>query len=252
MKIDPIHQFNIEPLFTIGHIGKHTIAFTNSSLYMFIAVAVISLLMIGGMARGQLVPGRLQSIAEISYEFVANMIRGNTGAEGMKFFPLIFSLFMFICISNLIGIIPFTFTVSSHIIVTAALAILVWCTVLIYGLYKNGLKFFSIFVPSGVPIYILPLVMFIEILSFFFVRPVSHALRLFANMLAGHIALKVFAGFVAMLGVSLGAIGWVGGLAPLALTVALTALELLVAFLQAYVFAILTCIYLNDAIHPGH
>jgi F-type H+-transporting ATPase subunit a len=252
MKIDPIHQFNIEPLFTIGHIGKHTIAFTNSSLYMFIAVAVISLLMIGGMARGQLVPGRLQSIAEISYEFVANMIRGNTGAEGMKFFPLIFSLFMFICISNLIGIIPYTFTVSSHIIVTAALAILVWCTVLIYGLYKNGLKFFNLFVPSGVPIYILPLVMFIEILSFFFVRPVSHALRLFANMLAGHIALKVFAGFVAMLGVSLGAIGWVGGLAPLALTVALTALELLVAFLQAYVFAILTCIYLNDAIHPGH
>jgi F-type H+-transporting ATPase subunit a len=252
MKIDPIHQFNIEPLFTIGHIGKHAIAFTNSSLYMFIAVAVTSLLMIGGMARGQLIPGRLQSIAEISYEFVANMIRGNTGAEGMKFFPLIFSLFMFICISNLIGIVPYTFTVSSHIIVTAALAILVWCTVLIYGLYKNGLKFFSIFVPSGVPIYILPLVMFIEILSFFFVRPVSHALRLFANMLAGHIALKVFAGFVAMLGVSLGAIGWVGGLAPLALTVALTALELLVAFLQAYVFAILTCIYLNDAIHPGH
>ena len=252
MKIDPIHQFNIEPLFTIGHIGNHTIAFTNSTLYMFIAVAVISLLMIGGMARGQLIPGRLQSIAEISYEFVANMIRGNTGAEGMKFFPLIFSLFMFICISNLIGIIPYTFTVSSHIIVTAALAILVWCTVLIYGLYKNGLKFFSIFVPSGVPIYILPLVMFIEILSFFFVRPVSHALRLFANMLAGHIALKVFAGFVAMLGVSLGAIGWVGGVMPLALTVALTALELLVAFLQAYVFAILTCIYLNDAIHPGH
>jgi len=250
MKIDPIHQFNIEPLFTIGHIGNQTIAFTNSSLYMFIAVAVISLLM---LASGrQLIPGRVQSIAEISYEFVAGMIRSNTGAEGMKFFPLIFSLFMFICVSNIVGIIPYTFTVSSHIIVTAALAILVWCTVLIYGLYKNGLKFFKIFVPSGVPVYILPLVMFIEILSFFFVRPVSHALRLFANMLAGHIALKVFAGFVAMLGVSLGAIGWVGGIAPLALTTALTALELLVAFLQAYVFAILTCIYLNDAIHPGH
>jgi len=250
MKIDPIHQFNIEPLFTIGHIGNQTIAFTNSSLYMFLAVAVISLLM---LASGrQLVPGRIQSVAEMSYEFVAGMIRGNVGAEGMKFFPLVFSLFMFICVSNLVGIIPYTFTVSSHIIVTAALAVLVWCTVLIYGVYKNGLKFFKIFVPSGVPIYILPLVMFIEILSFFFVRPVSHALRLFANMLAGHIALKVFAGFVAMLGVSLGALGWAGGLAPLALTVALTALELLVAFLQAYVFAILTCIYLNDAIHPGH
>ena len=252
MKIDPIHQFNIEPLFTIGHIGNHTIAFTNSSLYMFFSVAVISLLMIGGMARGQLVPGRLQSIAELSYEFVASTIRSTAGSEGMKFFPLVFSLFMFICVSNLVGIIPYTFTVSSHIIVTAALALLVWLTVLIYGVYKNGLKFFKLFVPSGVPIFVLPLVVFIEILSFFFVKPVSHSLRLFANMLAGHIALKVFAGFVAMLGVSLGAIGWVGGIAPLALTVALTALELLVAFLQAYVFAMLACIYLNDAIHPGH
>jgi F-type H+-transporting ATPase subunit a len=252
MKIDPIHQFNIEPLFTIGHIGNQTIAFTNSSAYMFASVALISILMIGGVAGRQLVPGRFQSIAEISYEFVAGMIRSNVGSEGMKFFPLIFSLFMFVCVSNLVGIIPYTFTVSSHLIVTAALALLVWCTVLIYGLYKNGLKFFKIFVPSGVPVYILPLVMFIEILSFFFVRPVSHSLRLFANMLAGHIALKVFAGFVAMLGVSLGALGWAGGMAPLALTVALTALELLVAFLQAYVFAILACIYLNDAIHPGH
>jgi F-type H+-transporting ATPase subunit a len=250
MKIDPIHQFNIEPLFTIGHIGNQTIAFTNSSFYMFLAVAVISVLMIGGVARRQLVPGRFQSMAEITYEFVATTIRSTAGSEGMKFFPLIFSLFMFICVSNLVGIIPYTFTISSHIIVTAALALLVFFTVLIYGLYKNGLKFFRIFVPS-VPIYILPLVMFIEILTFF-LRPVSHSVRLFANMLAGHIALKVFAGFVAMLGTSLGAIGWIGGVFPLGLTVALTALELLVAFLQAYVFAILTCIYLNDAIHPGH
>jgi len=252
MVIDPIHQFKIEPLFTIGHIGNQTIAFTNSSLYMFLTVAMISILMIGGMAGRQLVPGRFQSIAEITYEFVASTIRSNAGAEGMKFFPLVFSLFMFICVSNVVGIIPYAFTISSHIIVTAALALLVWCTVLIYGLYKNGLKFFKIFVPSGVPVYILPVVVFIEVLSFFFVKPVSHSLRLFANMLAGHIALKVFAGFVAMLGVSLGAIGWVGGMLPLGLTVALTALELLVAFLQAYVFAILTCIYLNDAIHPGH
>jgi F-type H+-transporting ATPase subunit a len=250
MKIDPIHQFNIEPLFTIGHIGNHTIAFTNSSLYMFITVAVISLLMIGGMARGQLVPGRLQSIAEISYEFVATTIRSTAGSEGMKFFPLIFSLFMFICISNLIGIVPYTFTVSSHIIVTAALAFLVFFTVLIYGFYKNGLKFFKIFVPSGVPIYILPLVMFIEILSFF-LRPVSHSVRLFANMLAGHIALKVFAGFITLLA-GFGIAGWVGAVLPLGMVIALTALELLVAFLQAYVFTILTCIYLNDAIHPGH
>jgi F-type H+-transporting ATPase subunit a len=163
----------------------------------------------------------------------------------------VFSLFMFICISNLVGIIPYTFTISSHIIVTATLALLVFFIVLFYGLYKNGLKFFNIFVPSGIPIFILPLVVFIEIFSFF-LKPISHSVRLFANMLAGHIALKVFAGFVAMLGFSLGAIGWIGGIAPLALTVALTALELLVACLQAYVFAILTCIYLNDAIHPGH
>jgi len=249
MKIDPIHQFNIEPIFTLGHIGKHTIAITNSTIYMFVAVAIIGLLM---LASGrQLIPGRLQSMAEIAYEFVTSMIRSTAGTEGLKFFPLIFSLFMFICVSNLVGIIPYTFTVSSHIIVTAALAILVWLTVLIYGLYKNGLKFFKLFVPSGVPVYILPLVVFIEVISFF-LKPVSHSVRLFANMLAGHIALKVFAGFVAMLGVSLGALGWVGGIAPLALTVALTALELLVAFLQAYVFAMLACIYLNDAIHPGH
>jgi F-type H+-transporting ATPase subunit a len=251
MTIEPIHQFNIDNLFTIGHIGDQTIAFTNSSAYMFLSVAVISLLMIGGVAGRQLVPGRIQSMAELSYEFVANTIRSNAGAEGMKFFPLVFSLFMFILVSNIIGIIPYAFTVASHIIITATLALLVFFTVLIYGLYRNGVKFFKLFVPSGIPIYILPLVVLIEIISFLS-RPISHSVRLFANMLAGHITLKVFAGFVALLGTSLGAIGWLGGILPLALTVALTALELLVAFLQAYVFAILTCIYLNDAIHPGH
>ena len=248
--IDPIHQFNIEKIFTIGHIGNQEIAFTNSSAYMFISVALISLLMIGGVAGRQLVPGRFQSMAELSYEFVANTIRSSAGAEGMKFFPLVFSLFMFIMVSNMIGIIPYTFTVSSHLIVTAALALLVFFTVLFYGLYKNGLKFFKLFVPSGVPIYILPLVVLIEVISFF-LKPVSHSVRLFANMLAGHIALKVFASFVGMLG-ALGILGWAGAVLPLGLTIALTALELLVAFLQAYVFAILTCIYLNDAIHPGH
>jgi F-type H+-transporting ATPase subunit a len=248
MAADPIHQFQINKLFTIGHIGGQEIAFTNSSAYMFLSVAVISLLMIG--AGRQLVPGRFQSVAELSYEFVANTIRSTAGAEGMKFFPLVFSLFMFICISNVIGIIPYTFTVSSHLIVTAALALLVFFIVLFYGLYKNGLKFFKLFVPSGVPIYILPLVVFIEVISFF-LKPVSHSVRLFANMLAGHIALKVFASFIGMLG-ALGFIGWVGAVLPLGLTIALTALEILVAFLQAYVFTILTCIYLNDAIHPGH
>jgi F-type H+-transporting ATPase subunit a len=252
MAVDPIHQFQITKLFTIGHIAGREIAFTNSSAYMLGSVAVISLLMIGGTRRRQLVPGRIQSVAELIYEFVASLIRGNVGPEGMKFFPLVFSLFTFIMVSNVIGIIPYAFTVSSHLIVTAALALLVFLIVLFYGLYKNGLKFFfKLFMPSGVPIYILPLVLLIEILGFFFVKPVSHALRLFANMLAGHIALKVFASFVGMLG-TLGLFGWIGAIFPLGLTVALTALELLVAFLQAYVFAILTCIYLNDAIHPGH
>jgi len=249
MTLDPIHQFNIDNIFKIGRIAERDIYFTNSSIYMLVTVAVISLLMIG--AGRQLVPGRFQAMAEVCYEFVANMVRSNAGADGMKFFPLVFSLFMFILVSNVIGIIPYTFTVSSHIIVTASLALLVFATVIIYGFYRNGMKFLKIFVPSGIPIYILPLVVAIEIISFL-TRPLSHSVRLFANMLAGHITLKVFAGFVALLGTSLGAIGWIGGILPLTLTVALTALELLVAFLQAYVFAILTCIYLNDAIHPGH
>jgi F-type H+-transporting ATPase subunit a len=248
--IDPIEQFDIDKIFTIGHLGNQEIAFTNSSAYMFGSVALISLLMIGGVAGRQLVPGRVQSMAELSYEFVANTIRSTAGKEGMKFFPLVFSLFMFIMVSNMIGIIPYAFTVSSHIIVTASLALLVFCTVLVYGFYKNGLKFFKLFVPSGIPIVILPLVVMIEVISFLS-RPISHSVRLFANMLAGHITLKVFASFVTMLG-AMGIAGSVGAVLPLGLTVALTALELLVAFLQAYVFTILTCIYINDAIHPGH
>jgi F-type H+-transporting ATPase subunit a len=150
----------------------------------------------------------------------------------------------------MIGLIPYTFTVTSHIIVTASLALLVFFTVIIYGIYRNGIRFLKLFVPSGIPIYILPLIVFIELLSFLS-RPISHSVRLFANMLAGHITLKVFAGFITMLG-GFGIAGWVGAVLPLGLTVALTALEMLVAFLQAYVFTILTCIYLNDAIHPGH
>jgi F-type H+-transporting ATPase subunit a len=246
--MDPIHQFNIHKIFTIGHIGNQEIAFTNSSAYMMLAVAVIGLLMIA--TSRNLVPGRLQSVAEISYEFVANTIRSTAGAEGMKFFPLIFSLFMFIAVSNMIGIIPYTFTVASHLIITAALALLVFFIVLIYGFWKNGLKFFKLFVPSGIPVFILPLVVFIEVFSFF-LRPVSHSVRLFANMLAGHIALKVFASFVPLLA-ALGIAGYFGAVLPLGMVIALTALELLVAFLQAYVFTILTCIYINDAIHPGH
>jgi F-type H+-transporting ATPase subunit a len=246
--VDPIEQFHIEKLFTIGHIGNQEIAFTNSSAYMLGAVALISLLMLGSGRR--LVPGRIQSVAEIAYEFVANTIRSTAGKEGMKFFPLIFSLFMLITVSNIVGVIPYNFTIASHIIVTAALAFLVFFTVLIYGFYKNGLKFLKLFVPSGIPIFILPLVVFIEIFSFF-LRPISHSVRLFANMLAGHIALAVFASFIPLLA-GFGIVGYFGAILPLGMVIALTALELLVAFLQAYVFTILTCIYINDAIHPGH
>jgi F-type H+-transporting ATPase subunit a len=247
---DPIHQFQLKHFFTLGHIGPYEIVFTNSSLFMLIALVLTAALMLIPTRRRSLVPGRAQSVAEISYESVANTIRSTAGKEGMKFFPLVFSIFMFVLTVNLLGLLPYGFTVTSHIIVTVALALLVFFTVIIYGFWKNGLRFFKLFVPSGIPIYILPLVTAIEIMSFLS-RPVSHSVRLFANMLAGHITLKVFAGFITMLG-AFGVAGWIGALVPLGLTVSLSALELLVAALQAYVFAILTCIYLNDAIHPGH
>ena len=249
--MDPIHQFEIVNLFPLGKLGNAEIAFTNSAAFMLIAVFGLTLFLIAGTAGGKAVPTRLQSAVELTYEFVANMLRSTAGHEGMRFFPFVFTIFTFVLCMNMIGLIPYAFTVTSHIIVTASLAITVFLTVLIYGLWRNGLHFFNLFVPKGVPIYILPLIVFIEILSFIS-RPISHGVRLFANMLAGHIALKVFAGFIILLGGALGAIGWVSGVLPFAMVVALTALEMLVAFLQAYVFAILTCIYLNDAIHPGH
>jgi F-type H+-transporting ATPase subunit a len=248
--MDPIHQFQIKNILTFGHIGGVEIALTNSALFMFTALALISLLMLGATGPRALVPGRMQAIAEMSYEFVATTLRSSAGVEGMRFFPLVFTIFMFVLTVNLVGIIPYSFTVTSHIIITISLALLVFFTVIVYGFWRNGLHFFKLFVPSGIPIYILPLVSFIEVLSFVS-RPISHSVRLFANMLAGHITLKVFGGFVVMLG-SAGALGWFGATLPLAMIVILTALELLVAFLQAYVFAILTCIYLNDALHPGH
>jgi F-type H+-transporting ATPase subunit a len=201
------------------------------------------------MRNGSLVPGRLQSLAEMSYEFVADTVRSSAGEEGMRFFPFVFSLFMFILILNLFGMVPYGFTVTSHIIITFALAALVIGTVIVYGLMKHGTHFFGLFVPSGVPAWLLPLLVAIEVISFIS-RPLSLSVRLFANMLAGHIALKIFAGFVATL-LTAGVWSILSPL-PLALTVALTALELLVAVLQAYVFAVLTSIYLNDALHPGH
>src|SRR6266702_3498655 len=248
--MDPIHQFEIKNLFPIARIGGIEIAFTNSALFMLIGLLLILLLMLGATSSRALVPGRMQAVAEMSYEFVATTLRSTAGTEGMKFFPLVFSLFMFVLTVNVIGLIPYTFAVTAQIVVTVSLALLVFFTVIVYGFWKHGLHFFRLFVPSGIPIYILPLVTFIEVLSFLS-RPVSHSVRLLANMLAGHITLKVFGGFVVMLG-SLGFVGWLGAVLPLGLTVALTALELLVAVLQAYVFAILTCIYLSEAIHAGH
>jgi len=248
---DPIHQFRVVDLFPVAHIGHTDIAFTNSALMMLIAVFGLTAFMVGATAKKSLVPSRLQSAAELTYEFVATTIRGTAGTEGMRFFPFVFTIFVFVLTLNMLGLIPYSFTVTSHIIVTAALAITVFLTVLIYGLKLHGLHFFNLFVPKGVPIYILPLIVFIEVLSFIS-RPISHSVRLFANMLAGHITLQVFAGFIILMGSAMGAIGWLGGILPFAMIVILMALETLVAFLQAYVFAILTCIYLNDAIHPGH
>jgi F-type H+-transporting ATPase subunit a len=248
---DPIHQFQIVEYFPIAKIGGADIAFTNSAAHMAVAVAGITLFLVGATASRSMVPGRMQSAAELLYEFVATTIRSTAGSEGMRFFPFVFSIFAFVLTVNMMGLIPYSFTVTSHIIITAALAITVFLTVLFYGLYRHGLHFFNLFVPKGVPIYILPLIVGIEVLSFIS-RPISHSVRLFANMLAGHITLKVFAGFIVLMGSALGAVGWAGAVLPFGMIVILMALETLVAFLQAYVFAILTCIYLNDAIHPGH
>ncbi|MDJ0930300.1 F0F1 ATP synthase subunit A [Breoghania sp.] len=249
MSNDPIHQFHIVNLFPV-EIGGVDFSFTNSSLFMVATVAVTTVfLMMATSGRG-LVPGRWQSVAEMCYEFVANMLRSSTGTDGMRFFPFVFSIFMFVLIGNLFGMFPYFFTITSHIIVTFALAMIVIMTVVIYGVMRNGLRFLNVFVPADVPPLLLILVTPIEIISFLS-RPVSLSVRLFANMLAGHITLKVFAGFVVSLG-SLGPLGVAGAVLPLAMAIALTALELLVAFLQAYVFAVLTCMYLNEALHPSH
>ncbi len=249
MANDPIHQFQIQKLFPI-EVGGMDFSFTNSSLFMVATVAAASAFLIFTTSGRGLVPSRLQSISEMAYEFVAGMLRSSAGTEGMRFFPLVFSLFMFVLVANLFGMFPYFFTITSHIIVTFALAMLVILTVTLYGFMRHGMKFLGLFVPSGVPGALIPIVAPIEVISFLS-RPVSLSVRLFANMLAGHITLKVFAGFVVSLS-AMGAVGVAGAILPLGMTVALTALEFLVAFLQAYVFTVLTCMYLNDAIHPSH
>ena len=246
-KVDPIHQFAITDVFSTGEGG---FALTNSALFMVLTVGLIIIYLLGSTASRSVVPSRAQVVSELLYDFVANMVRGAAGSEGMKFFPFVFSLFMFVLVANMFGMIPFFFTVTSHIIVTFALAMMVFLVVIGYGIYRNGFKFFKLFVPAGVPAYVLPIVVPIEIVSFIS-RPISHSVRLFANVLAGHITLKVFAGFIMSLG-SLGVLGFLGASLPLIMTVAITALEFLVAALQAYVFAVLTAMYINDAIHPSH
>lgn len=234
----PLEQFQIEPLVPLTVAG-YDVSFNNSALFMVVAAGLIGFLMAGTVNRGALVPGRLQTMAEMLYDFVASMVRDNAGPKAMPYFPFVFSLFTFILLGNLLGMIPFTFTFTSHIVVTFALAMTVFIAVTVIGLMKHGLHFFSLFFPSGAPIVMAPILVPIEILSYLS-RPVSLSIRLFANMMAGHTMLKVFGGFAVSLGIF--------GIAPLALIFALTGFEILVAILQAYVFSILTCIYLRDAI----
>lgn len=236
--IDALSQFALSPVVA---------GFTNSNLYMLIAGAGISALMLIGMAPRARVPGRLQSLAEVSYEFVYGLVRDQVGHEGKKFFPFVFTLFMFILFGNMLGMLPYAFTFTSHIAVTFTLALVVFILVTAVALAIHGLHFFSYFFPEGAPKALAPLIIPIEVISYLS-RVVSLSVRLFANMVAGHVMLKVFATFVVMMG-SAGAIGLLGSIAPLAINVALVGFEFLVAFLQAYVFAVLTCIYLHDAVH---
>jgi F-type H+-transporting ATPase subunit a len=235
-----MHQFVVQQIFPI-HIGGLDASFTNAGLFMVIVVALATAFLIVAASGRSMVPGRWQSIGELSYEFVANMVRDTAGTEGMRFLPFVFTLFMFILFANLIGMVPYTFTVTSHIIITFALAAVVFLGVTVLGFVVHGAKFLNFFVPHGVPKILLPFIVVIEIISYL-TRPMSLSVRLFANMMAGHTMLAVFGGFVVMLGLLA---GWL----PLLFSVALIGLEFLVAFLQAYVFAILTCIYLNDALH---
>ena len=253
---NPIKQFEVHPIAEFS-IAGYNLSFTNASYFMLLSTLLVSGLLWTALSKRALVPGHGQSVAELIYEFVAGMIRDTAGTDGLRFFPFVFTLFAFILMGNMLGMFPYfpapgfhSFTFTSHIIVTVGLAMLVMAIVVGYGLFKNGFKFFKIFFPAGVPAVLYIIVTPIEIISFLS-RPLSLSVRLFANMLAGHILLKVFAGFIVMLGAAGPGLALLGVL-PFIMVVALTALEFLVAFLQAYVFAILTCIYLSDALHPGH
>jgi F-type H+-transporting ATPase subunit a len=239
IEIQPLHQFEIHRLVPI-HIGGVDVSYTNSALLMTIVVVLVTALLVLGTRKRALVPGRWQSLAEMSYEFVADMVETNVGHGGREFFPFVFTLFMFILFANFLGMIPYSYTVTSQIVVTFALAAVVFIGVTIVGIVRHGFRFLRLFVPQGVPLVLLLLLVPIELLSYF-IRPFTLAIRLFANMLAGHTMLAIFAGFAASIGLL--------GVLPMGIDILLVALEVLVAALQAYVFAILTCLYLSDAIH---
>ncbi|RUA15617.1 MAG: F0F1 ATP synthase subunit A [Alphaproteobacteria bacterium] len=244
MAINPMHQFEVYRIGPEINLGTVNLSFTNASLFMIISAITILFLLFLGTKKKLLIPSKTQFITEMSYTFIAKMINDTAGSGAKSFFPFIFTLFMFVLFCNMIGMLPYSFTVTSHIIVTFMLAATVFIGVTIIGFIKHGIKYLELFVPKGVPIILLPLIIVIEIISYLS-RPVSLSVRLFANMMAGHTMLKVFGGFVISLGL-------LGGWLPLSFSVALTGLEILVAFLQAYVFAILTCIYLNDALNLHH
>jgi F-type H+-transporting ATPase subunit a len=235
----PIEQFEIQKILHVD-IGGLDLSFTNSSLFMVIAAAAASAVLFLGGSRRALVPGRLQSFSEMLYELVANMIRENAGKEGMRYFPFIFTLFIFILFGNVIGIIPGTFTFTSHIIVTFALAFVVFLGVTVIGFARHGTGYFRMFFPHGAPLWTAVILIPVEIISYLS-RPISLSVRLFANMTVGHVLLKVIGGFVIAMGVA--------GVVPFAFLVPLTMLELFIAALQAYIFAILSCVYLHDALH---
>ncbi len=244
MASNPMQQFSVHKIGPEIKIAGIDLSFTNASLFMVISASTILLFLYLGSKEKKIVPNKLSLLAEMSYTFVAKMISDTAGSKAKPYFPFIFSLFMFVLFCNMVGMLPYSFTVTSHIIVTLIMALFIFIAVTIIGFIKHGFKYLSIFVPKGVPTILLPLITVIEIISYLS-RPVSLSVRLFANMMAGHTMLKVFGGFVVSLGI-------LGGWLPLSFSVALTGLEILVAFLQAYVFAILTCIYLNDALNLHH
>jgi len=241
-KHSPLDQFTIQRIFEMK-IGNIDISLTNSSVMMIAVLVILNVFLIYATKRKSVVPGRLQSIAEMSYEMIYNTTQSNLGNNGKRLFPLVYSLFMFILLCNMLGLIPYSFTVTSHIIVTFALAFGVFLLATIMGFVINGHKYLRLFLPKGVPIFLIPILVPIEIVSYIS-RPISLAVRLAANMMAGHTIIKVFAMFVVTLGI------W--GIAPLLFIVVLYVLETLIAFLQAYVFAVLTCLYINDSFHPEH